>query len=87
MTNPQPKKYLAKVYWKSGKLQRVQRDSNRRISAFFQTINWLEIEKIYLRVEYSPITNNLDQKVIPYNEGEYSGKAASFLPLNCFVEK
>lgn len=86
MQESQIKRILLKIYLKSGKVQRTQRNKKNRISSILQRVKKSEVAKYYLSVTYSPIVDSSNKVIEPKNEAYCVDKEIALYLLNCFTE-
>ena len=87
MPDPKPEKFLLKVFYKDGKVKRIQRTNKARLSATVQRVNDSEVQNYYLVVTYTHIIDSNNKCIKPTNEGIYQNKKDLFQALRAFTEK
>ena len=87
MPDPKPEKFLLKVFYKDGKVKRIQRTNKARLSATVQRVNDSETQSYYLKVTYSHMIDSNDMRIRPINDGDYYNKTDLYQALGAFTEK
>lgn len=87
MSKKNNRNYYINIQKNDGSVVRVITKKIRRMYHFLQAVKNSEINKIYIRVDYGVIKNNMGKKVKAINDGEYQTKSEARHALQCFARE